>query len=138
MPLRAIRAVQLEIFCFVYIHSVRLGAQLSHTLIFSLGMLTSVLVRRTAALGVGAQTRRSVSAWSGVIAGPPDPILGTILFQPVKRNAGLHLLSVYFIHMTYLLQACRKPSRQILMHARSTSVLEPTGMNKASLISCQA
>lgn len=38
-------------------------------------MLTSALVRRTA-LGVGAQARRSVSAWSAVIAGPPDPILG--------------------------------------------------------------
>lgn len=33
------------------------------------------LVRRSV-LGVSTQTRRSVSAWSAVVAGPPDPILG--------------------------------------------------------------
>jgi aspartate aminotransferase len=38
-------------------------------------MLSSALVRRTA-LGISAQTRRSISAWSGVVTGPPDPILG--------------------------------------------------------------
>lgn len=55
-------------------------------------MLATTLTRRTAGAGVGAL--RSISAWSSVPAGPPDPILGvTEAFKadkdPRKINLGV-------------------------------------------------
>ncbi|KAJ7038141.1 glutamic oxaloacetic transaminase AAT1 [Mycena alexandri] len=55
-------------------------------------MLATTLARRTAGAGVGAL--RSISAWSSVPAGPPDPILGvTEAFKadkdPRKINLGV-------------------------------------------------
>lgn len=55
-------------------------------------MLASTLARRT--VGAGANVLRSLSTWSAVPAGPPDPILGvTEAFKadkdPRKINLGV-------------------------------------------------
>ena len=42
----------------------------------ALAMLPAALARRTVP-GLAANARRSLSSWSSVPAGPPDPILGS-------------------------------------------------------------
>lgn len=44
-----------------------------------LGQMLAATIARRSTLAVGAQSLRAASTWSNVPAGPPDPILGTVL-----------------------------------------------------------
>lgn len=59
-------------------------------------MLSTALARRSA-LGVSKQAVRSVSVWSAVPAGPPDPILGAFF---VGNRTDILRSVFYFLILT--------------------------------------
>lgn len=85
----------------------------------------SVLSRRSTSL-VSKHAVRSVSVWSAVPAGPPDPILGT--------SKGGNFITTLF---TLTEQVLLRLSEQIRTLARSTWESVPTEMTKASPTFCQ-
>ena len=74
-------------------------------------MLAATIARRST-LAVSAQALRAVSTWSNVPAGPPDPILGKILFFSRCFRA-------VFSHV-YCFQVSQKPSKPTKTLAKST------------------
>jgi len=89
-------------------------------------MLAATIARRST-LAASAQTLRAVSTWSNVPAGPPDPILGKVLFFS-------HRLGAVFSHV-YCFQVSQKPSKPTRTLEKSTWASVPTEMKTASLTS---
>ena len=92
-------------------------------------MLAATIARRST-LAVGAQALRAVSTWSNVPAGPPDPILGTVLLTLYFSLAAF----ADFSHV-YCFQVLQKPSKPTRTLEKSTWASVPTEMKMASLTS---